>query len=44
MEHKKFLNLLIKASNSNFVTREWNIFNDQSHAYNTNYDVGNEFV
>ena len=38
MEHQKILNLLNEASNSKFVTRKWNIVNDQS---NTNNDVGN---
>ena len=37
MEHQKILNLLNEPSNSKFVTRKWNIANDQS---NVNYDVG----
>ena len=41
MEHQKTLNLMNEASDSKFVTREWNIFNDQSNA---NYDVGNEVL
>ena len=35
------MNLLNEASGSRFVTRKWNIINDQS---NTNFDVGNEIV
>ena len=38
MEHQKILNLLNEESNSKFVTRKWNIVNDQSNA---NHDVGN---
>ena len=38
MEHQKILNLLNEASDFNFVTRKWNIVNDQSNA---NYDLGN---
>ena len=30
-----------EASDSKFVTRKWNIVNDQSNA---NYDVGNEII
>ena len=30
MEHQKILNLLNEPSNFEFVTREWNIVNDQS--------------
>ena len=41
MEHQKLLNLLNEASDSKFVTRKWNIVNDQS---NGNYDVGNEII
>ena len=37
MEHKKILNLLNEASNSKFLTRKWNIVNDQSNA---NYNAG----
>ena len=40
MEHQRIVNLLNEASDSKFVTRKWNIFNDQS---NINYDEGNEF-
>ena len=40
MEHQKILNLLNEASDSKFVTRKWNIVNNQS---NTNY-VGNEII
>ena len=39
MEHQKILNLLNEANDSKFVTKKWNIVNDQS---NVNYDVGNE--
>ena len=38
MEHQKILNLLNEANDSKFVTRKWNLFNDQSNA---NYYVGN---
>ena len=41
MEHQKILNLLNEANDSKFVTRKWNIVNDQSNA---NYDAGNETV
>ena len=41
MEHQKILNLLNEASDSKFVTRKWNIVNDQSNA---NYDVANEII
>ena len=41
MEHQKILNLLNKAGDSNFVTRKWNIVNDQPNA---NYDAGNEII
>ena len=34
MEHQQILSLLIEANNSNFVTRKWNIGNDNSR---TNY-------
>ena len=40
MEHKK-KNLLNEANDSKFVTRKWNIVNDQS---NPNYGVGNEIT
>ena len=35
------LNLLHDTSDSKFVTRKWNIVNDQSNA---NYDEGNEII
>ena len=41
MEHQKILKLLNKAGRSKFVTRKWNIVNDQSNA---NDDVGNEII
>ena len=41
MQHQKILNLLNPANDSEFVTRKWNIFNNQS---NVNYDVGNEII
>ena len=41
MEHQKILNLLNETNNSKFLTRKWNIVNDQS---NSNYDVGNEII
>ena len=41
MEHQKTLNLLNEANDSKFLTRKWNIFNDQSNA---NFDVGNEII
>ena len=41
MEYWKILNLLNEASDSKFVTRKWNVDNDQSNA---NYDVGNEIL
>ena len=39
MEHQKILNLLNEANDSKFVTRKWNIVNDNSNA---NYDLGNQ--
>ena len=36
MEHRKVLNLLNKADDFKFLTRKWNIVNDQS---NENYDI-----
>ena len=39
MEHQKILNLLNEANDSKFVTREWNIINENSKA---NYEEGNE--
>ena len=41
MKHQKILNLLSEARDSNFVTRKWNIVNDQS---NSNYDVKKEII
>ena len=41
MGHQEILNLLNGASDSWFVTRKWNIVNDQS---SDRYVVGNEFV
>ena len=41
MEHQKIWNLLNKANNSKFVTRKWNIVNDQSNA---NHDEGNDII
>ena len=41
MEHHKILNLLNELSDSKFVTRNWNIVNDQSNA---NYSVRNEII
>ena len=35
------LNLLNETSDSKFVTRKWNIVNDQSNA---NYDAGNKII
>ena len=35
------MNLINEATDSKFVTRKCNIFNDQSNA---NYDVGNEVI
>ena len=36
MEHQKILNLLNDVSDSKFVTKKWNILNDNSKA---NYDT-----
>ena len=41
MEHQKILNVLNKAGDSKFLTRKWNIVNDQSNA---NHDIGSERV
>ena len=38
MEHQKILNLLNEANDSKFVTRKWNIVNDQSNA-NMMYEI-----
>ena len=40
-EYQKILNLLNEASNSNFVTRKWNIISDQSNANN---NVGKKII
>ena len=41
MEHQKILNLLNESSDSKFVTRKWNIVNDQS---NVNFTLGDENI
>ena len=41
MEHQKILNLLNEASDSKFLTRKYNIINDEP---NGNYDVANEII
>ena len=41
MENQKILNLLNEASDSKFLTRKWNIGNDNSK---TNYDAANEIT
>ena len=41
MKHQKILNFLNKANDSNFVTRKWNIVNDNSKA---NFERGNEIT
>ena len=41
MEHQKILNLLNDANDSKFVTRKWNIVNDNS---NSNYAAANEIT
>ena len=41
MEHQKILNLSNEANDSYFVTRKWNIVNDNSKA---NYGVGREII
>ena len=41
MEHQKILNFLKETSGSKFVTRKWNIVNDNSKA---NYGVGNQIT
>ena len=41
MEHQKVLNLLNEANDSKFVTKKWNIVNDNATA---NYGVGNEII
>ena len=39
MENQKVLNFLNEVNNSKFMTRKWNIVNDNS---NRNYGVGNK--
>ena len=41
MQHQKILNLLNEANDSKFVTRKWNIVNDNSKA---NYDATTEIT
>ena len=41
MGHQKIFNLLNKANDSKFVTRKWNIVNDNSKS---NYDVTNQIT
>ena len=41
MEHQNIPNFLNEASDSKFVTRDWNTVNDQSNA---DYSVGNEII
>ena len=41
MEHHKILNLLNEANDSKFVTRKWNVANDNSK---TNYGVEIEII
>ena len=41
MEHQKILNLLNDENDSKFVTRKWNIVNEN---LNGNYDAGNEIT
>ena len=41
MEYQKVLNLLIETNDSKFLTKKWNIINDQSNA---NYDTGNDII
>ena len=41
MEHQKILNLVNRANDSKFVTRKWNIVNDNSKA---NYGVGSGII
>ena len=41
MEHQKILNLLNEANDSKFVTRKWNIVNDNSK---TNHGVGSAII
>ena len=41
MLHQNILNLLNEVNDSKFVSRKWNIVNDQSNA---NYNVENEIL
>ena len=41
MEHQKVLNFLNGVNNYKFVTRKWNIVNDNSNA---NYCEGNKII
>ena len=41
IKHQRILNLLNEANDSKFVTRTWNIINDNSKA---NYGVENEII
>ena len=41
MKHQKILNLSNEANDSRFVTRKWNIVNDNSKS---NYDATNEIT
>ena len=41
MEHQKILNLLNEATDSKFLTRKWNIVNNNSHV---NYNTANEIT
>ena len=41
MEHQKLLNVLNESNDFKFMTRKWNVANDQSIA---NYDVEKEFI
>ena len=42
MEHQKILNLLNEANTSKFITRKWNIVNDDNSK--ANYNAGNEIT
>ena len=41
MEYQRILNVLNEASHPKFVTRNWNIVNDQSNA---SYSLGSEII
>ena len=41
IKNQKVVNVSNEASDSNFVTRKWNIVNDQS---SVTYDVGNKII